>query len=143
VSGRRIGTKKDHLKFVETEGWELKRTARGKIGDHHRYRLYLPNGDVLTTKISHPPNKECYGIDLWTSILDDQLRVSEEAFWACVEHGRLPQRGPETIALDERALPSALVFQLAKAGVPAEEIAGMDRDRAVQRLSQLYSQPRD
>src|SRR6266568_4285210 len=49
------------------DGWAPKRDARGRsgAGDHMRYRLELPDGRVLNTKISRPVDRTVYGEDLW------------------------------------------------------------------------------
>lgn len=66
---------------------------RGKSNDHVRYELALGDGRILRTKISHPIGKrDTYGIDLWKRILRDQLCVTEEQFWACVNGGIRPER---------------------------------------------------
>ena len=44
-----------HRKFVETEGWTKKGSARGsgKAGDHYRYNVTQATGEVLTTCVFH------------------------------------------------------------------------------------------
>lgn len=81
----------DHQKFCEVDGWICVSHGsgrRGKSRDHTRYEKQLKDGNVLRTKISHPITKRnTYGIDLWKRILRDQLCVTEEVFWACVNGG--------------------------------------------------------
>jgi hypothetical protein len=103
-------TRKDHQNYCLNEGWTQIRNARGKSGHHVTFELTLPDGRVLRTRISHPPNRQTYGPSMWAHILRDQLHVSEDEFWACVrerrclmpEHvrraangsGRSPRHGP-------------------------------------------------
>ena len=132
-----------HRKFVEAEGWERKGTARGsgKTGDHHRYHLTLANGDVLTTRVSHGPGQ----IDdpgLVSAILRDQLAVSEEDFWRCVEDGVLPPR-PQPVAQNPpgEVLDAKLVRNLIrKVGLSEAEIAQLTKDEAVARWHQFLSE---
>ena len=90
-----VASRKDHQKFCETEGWEcVSHGGKGTKGrDHYRYELVLSDGRILRTKVSHPVEKrKTYGAGLWRAILSDQLCVSDEEFWACVNAGMLPKR---------------------------------------------------
>ena len=86
-------TRKDHEQSCQIEGWTQVRNARGKSGHHVTLELTLPDGQVLRTRISHPPNRQAYGPSMWAHILRDQLHVGEEEFWACVRERKVPQRG--------------------------------------------------
>lgn len=132
-------TRADHQKFCERDGWSQIRNARGKKGTHHiTYELGLPDGRVLRTRISLPPDRSTYGRSMWHHILEDQLGVTEDEFWACVRHGTKPDRGQ--VAQPEAGMPAALVYQLVvKFGVPETEVARMTRQQALQRLSELWS----
>ncbi len=128
-----------HRKFVETEGWTKKGTARGsgKAGDRHRYNLTLATGQVLTTRVSHGAGQ----IDdpkLIAAILRDQLAVGEEDFWACVEHGTAPPRPqpPAPTPVGE-VLDAKLVRNLLrKVGLSEAEVAGLTKAEAVKRWEQ-------
>lgn len=87
-------TRSDHKKFCTTEGWVEKHNARGKKGSHHlTFTLSLPDGRVLRTRISHPPDsKDGYAPSTWKHILRDQLDVTEDQFWNCVKDKVLPPR---------------------------------------------------
>jgi hypothetical protein len=92
-----VASKKDLQKFCEVEGWTCvshgtdRRPGKGR--DHHYYELALDNGNVLRTKISHPIGKRhTYGTDMWRRILREQLCVTQEEFWACVNGGKPPRR---------------------------------------------------
>ncbi len=125
-----------HRKFVETEGWTKKGTARGsgRTGDHHRYNLALATGEVLTTRVSHGAG-QVNDPKLITAIFRDQLAVGEDEFWACVEHGALPKRPPPpTTAPAGEVLDAKLVRNLIrKVGLAEAEIAGLTRAEAVLR----------
>lgn len=91
-----VTSRKDHQKFCEVEGWVCVSHGsgrRGKSKDHTRYEIALRDGRILRTKISHPIGKrDTYGIDLWKHILRDQLCVTEDEFWACVNDRKPPVR---------------------------------------------------
>lgn len=136
------GSRRDHDRFCQIEGWEQVRNARGKTGDHITYRLRLPDGRVLRTRISHPVNNNTCGPSLWSHILDDQLKVTEPVFWACVDDHKLPDRGVVAAEAPATALPARLAYQLVHdAGIPEAEVAQMDLPRAIQVMSEYWSRP--
>lgn len=137
-----LATRKDHEAFCRKEGWALVPNATGSTGDHFRYEYPLPDGETfLRTRISHPINRETYRRGMWAHILRDQLRVTEEQFWACVNDGVLPKR--EQVVVDEqpgKLLPLGLTQQLKKVlGLNDGEIAGMTRDEALERIIRFYT----
>jgi hypothetical protein len=124
----------DHLKFVQTEGWVKKGSARGrtKTGDHHRYVLRLSTGEVLSTRVSHGSG----GIgdqQIVSTILHKQLQVTEDDFYKCVRQGVLPPRpAPEVPAPPADSLDGKLVRNLiTKVKMPKEEIARLTKEEAV------------
>jgi hypothetical protein len=125
-----------HRKFVETEGWVKKGTSRGsaKTGDHYRYHLTLSNGDVLTTRVSHGPG-QMDDPKAVAAILRDQLAVSEDDFWRCVEDGILPPRPQPAISKPAgEVLDAKLVRNLIrKVGMTEEEISQLTKAAAVAR----------
>jgi hypothetical protein len=136
------GSRRDHDRFCQLEGWEQVRNARGRTGHHVSYRLRLPDGRVLRTRISHPVNNDTYGPSLWRHILTDQLEVTEPVFWACVEDQKLPDRGAAAAKAPANALPAQLAYQLVHdAGIPEAEVAQMDLPRAIQVMSEYWSRP--
>jgi hypothetical protein len=135
----KLGTRQDHETFVTIEGWEQVRNAHGTRGGHHTtYELVTPTGEILRTRISHPPDRTTYGADLWSHILRDQLKVTSDEFWGCVDNKVTPDRGapPQPPA----ALPVQIVYQLIHTvGVPEAEVARMSREEAISRLNDYWS----
>ena len=125
----------DHRRFVETEHWEHKGTARAaqRTGDHHRYTLVLATGEVLYTRVSHGSG-QIGDPGLVASILREQLRVSEDDFYRCVRDGVLPPRPqPPTADRPTESIDGKLMRNLVrKVGLNAEEIAVMTKAEAVQ-----------
>lgn len=122
------------------EGWEYRGTVKRRTGDHHRYQLHLPDGRLLTTKISHPPNKETYGPGLWAAILRDQIQVSAEEFLACVDGGVPPARSRLPAPRGEE-IPIGVVHQLInRAGLTDAEVRALTREQAIARLNRFWSE---
>jgi hypothetical protein len=114
VTGFPEPARKDHQDFCLSEGWTQVRNARGTGGHHVTFELTLPDGRVLRTRISHPPDRQTYGPRLGAHVLRDQLQVSEEEFWTCVQEKKVPQRGRrEPIA---PPIPAGVVAQLLSHG---------------------------
>ena len=134
-----VATRKDHQSFCLIEGWVEVRNARGAIGHHVTYELALPDGSVLRTRISHPPNRETYGKSLWAHILRDQLQVTEDVFWSCVQLRVKPARSAPRALKD--TVPANLVSQLLAHGVRESEIREMSRKDAIQRMTEIWSRP--
>jgi hypothetical protein len=131
-------TRKDHQNYCLNEGWTRVRNTRGKGGHHVTFELTLPDGRVLRTRISHPPNRQTYGPSMWAHILRDQLHVSEEEFWACVREKRVPQRG--RVEPNTPSIPAGVVAQLLSHGVEESEVRVMSRAEAIERLNLIWSQ---
>ncbi|MFC4057539.1 cytotoxic translational repressor of toxin-antitoxin stability system [Planomonospora corallina] len=133
-------TREEHERFCLTEGWNRVRDARGRSGTHHvTYEMCLPDGRVLRTRISHPPDRTSYGRSLWNHILRDQLVVTEEEFWKCVKEGEKPNRG--TPAIPTETLPADLVHLLiTKVGLPEAAVAKMTREAAITRLQRFWTE---
>lgn len=109
--------------------------ARGRAAGHHvTFKLVLPSGDVLRTRISRPVDRSTYAPSMWSHILRDQLRVSVTEFWACVLDGELPNRGGTVVP--DSALPLHLVARLVRElGLSRDEVAGLSADEAVRLLN--------
>jgi len=141
--GRRVSfpapTRDDHRRFCESEGWQLVRSATGKRSTHHEtYELDLPDGDVLRTRISRPPDRIVHGSGLWSHILRDQLQVSEREFWQCVNDGIPPPRSQP--AVPENSIPTEVLHLLKqRVGLSGDQLAGMTADAAIERLRQYWT----
>jgi hypothetical protein len=140
----RVGSRRDHQRFCDIEGWTEVRNARGKPTQHHiTYELTLGDGRILRTRISRPANANTYGKGLWSHILDDQLQVTAEEFWECVDHKRPPQRQPSTNP-PATTFPASLAYQLVHVlHMTSEEIAGLTLEDAVRLMAEYWAQPRD
>jgi hypothetical protein len=133
-------TRQDHQRFCEVEGWTEVRSATGRRGRHHiPYELILDDGRVLRTRISHPPNRPDIGRGLFAHVLRDQLHASEEAFWACVADGVVPDRGGRPSPTRE-PLPAELVHLLTvKARFSDAEVRAMTKGEAITAAQRYWS----
>lgn len=137
----RLPTFAELRKFVETEGWEDKdRKSRKKTGAHHRYTLTLGTGEVLYTRISHGSG-QVGDPNLWRHILRDQLQVTGDDFWACVDRGVKPPRPqPEAPAGERSALDAKLVRNLIRrVGLSEADVAALTREEAIARWQAFLS----
>jgi hypothetical protein len=123
-----------HLDFVRREGWDLKGTARSKVGsnDHSRYTLTLATGEVLYTRVSHGTG-QIENPDLIADILRAQLRVSEKDFWACVKRGVLPPRPSAPASLLPAVPLDAKLLRnlIGKVGLTPAEAEALTKEEAV------------
>lgn len=134
----RLGGRDDHEKFCLTEHWELLTNASGKPVRHHStYRLALPDGRILRTRISRTVDRTTYSGSIWNHILQDQLVVGDDEFWACVDDGLLPSRGAAPVPAS--AVPLALVWQLSRTvGMDEGVVARMTKEQAVQAINAYW-----
>lgn len=79
-----------------------------------------------------------YARSLWAHILRDQLDVTADEFWDCVNHGVLPDRGAPQPSAALQAVPLHLVRELGRLGVPEDEVLGLDPAAAAALLAQRY-----
>jgi hypothetical protein len=135
-------TRADHDKFCRIEGWTPVSDAAGRTGTHHvTYERALPDGRILRTRISHPPNRTSYGAGLWAHILRDQLDVDEATFWAAVRDGVKPSRG--AAATPAETLPAELALLLVnRVGLTREQLAAMTKTEAIERLNRFWTEGR-
>jgi hypothetical protein len=99
----------------------------------------LPDGRILRTRISQPPDRSTYGVSAWHHVLRDQLGVTEAEFWACVNDGVMPQRG--IIEAPKEAVPAEIIYLLVnRVGIPEAEVARLDKDEAIARLNQYWAE---
>ena len=135
-SSRPQPTRAHHQQFVVNEGWTQVPSTH-----HDTYELALPDGRVLRTRISRPPNKTTYGARMWAHILRDQLDVTADEFWACVHDGISPNRTPD----DEPAEPDdAIPIDVAnllinRVGLTRRDLAAMTRQEAIDRLNEYWA----
>lgn len=136
-------SRRQHKQFCDIEGWETILNARGKPVVHHiTFELALSDGRILRTRISRPANNERYGASLWAAIVRDQLDVTEDSFWACVDGRVLPPRPGSGATLASTGLPASLVHQLkATLGLSDDEVAALSKDDAVALMTAFWSQP--
>ncbi|WP_250446988.1 cytotoxic translational repressor of toxin-antitoxin stability system [Actinotalea sp. C106] len=101
------------------------------------YELRLDDGRVLLTRVSHPVDRTTYGRSMWSHILRDQLEVTEGEFGACARDHVLPERSRPVE--ESPALPVWLAQHLLDAGIPKDELVGMDEPQARKRLGEIWS----
>jgi hypothetical protein len=139
----RAASRRQHQRFCEIEGWAEVLNARGKPTQHHiTYELLVGDGRILRTRISRPANTDTYGKSLWSHVLDDQLQVSSQAFWKCVDNKHPPDRTPPTDNRDLVVLPASLAYQLVHTlQLTNEQIEELTIEEAVQRMTEYWAQP--
>lgn len=130
-------TRQAHRAFCEHESWEVVPDATGRpVGHHITYRLDLPDGRRLRTRISRPVDTSTYGPQMWSTILRDQLEVTADEFWRCVG-GTLPARS--TPVPRDKGIPAYLVAQLVRElGIDAVDAANLTEEAAKERLAQHW-----
>jgi hypothetical protein len=95
--------------------------------------------DGATTRRSHSPGRIDLGTAAFAHILKDQLDVTRDEFWACVDHRKIPDRGSVPSVPDE-SIPVDLVYALIyTVGVPEDEVHTMSRVDAIARMEQFWS----
>lgn len=140
MNARPPATRQDHQSFCETEDWSLRKRATGRRGTHHvNHELALAGGEVLFTRISHPVDRTSYGRSMWAHILRDQLQVSADDFWRCVQHKVPPNRGRP--AEQPESLPARVVHVLVRqAGLSEQEVRAMTRAEALAQITRFYDE---
>lgn len=118
------------------EGWHQVPSTH-----HDTYELDLPDGRVLRTRISRPPDKTTYGARMWAHILRDQLDVTAGEFWACVRDGIIPNRRPDGVPEEvDAAIPLEVVELLTgRVGLTRRDLIGMTKEQAISRLNEYWS----
>lgn len=133
-------TRADLQKFCINEGWREVRSARGSAGTHHvTYELALPDGRILRTRVSRPPDRSTLGAAVWQHVLRDQLDVSESAFWRCVKDGAKPDRG--AAEAPKEAISADIAYLLVhRVGLSETELAQLTKDEAIARLNRYWAE---
>ena len=139
----RVASRREHQRFCEIEGWTEVRNARGKPTQHHvTYELPIEDGSILRTRISRPTNNDTYGNNLWSHILADQLHVTPDEFWNCVNNGSPPGRAPTAGNSTSAMLPASLANHLVHTlHLTSQEIADLSLEEAVRRMAEYWAQP--
>jgi hypothetical protein len=108
---------------------------------HETYELSLPDGTVLRTRISRPPDRTTYGPRRWAHILRDQLDVTAAEFWACVQDGAVPDRGTDDArnAIEDAIPVEVVTLLLDRVGLTHQQLRGMTRDDAITRLNRYWA----
>ncbi|MBI9115687.1 hypothetical protein JAV76_11745 [Sanguibacter sp. YZGR15] len=79
---------------------------------------------------------------MWSAILRDQLCVTSDEFWRCVQDGEVPARDVRVTEPPVAAIPLGVVVQLKRlVGLDDAEIAEMTKDEAVDRLNAHWGDP--
>lgn len=130
-----------HDDFCVIEQWEIVHGSTGKPVKHHRtYELVIPSGEILRTRISQPVDRTTYSASMWSAILRDQLRVTNDEFWDCVQHKVLPDRGESPTESNPKALPLHLLNELIeRVGLTPDEAIKLTLEEALQRMNEYWT----
>jgi hypothetical protein len=76
---------------------------------------------------------------VWRHILREQIDVSEDEFWACVNDGIKPSRGK--IEPPKESIPLEVANLLIhRVGLSEAELAELTRDEAIARLNRYWTE---
>ena len=76
---------------------------------------------------------------MWSAILRDQLKVTNDEFWACVQERVIPDRGGSESTSNPKALPLHLVNELIeRVGLKPEEAVSLTLEEAIERINQYW-----
>ena len=130
-----------HDDFCVLERWELVHGSTGKPVRHHRtYELVIPSGEILRTRISKPIDRTTYSASMWSAILRDQLKVTADEFWDCVQNKVLPDRGGAVREPNPKALPLRLLNELIeRVGMTPEDAIQLTLEDALQRMNDYWT----
>lgn len=130
-----------HDDFCAFEGWLLVHGSTGKPVQHHRtYELVIPSGDILRTRISKPVDRTTYSASMWAAILRDQLKVTNDEFWDCVQNKVLPDRGGAVSEPNPKALPLHVLNELVdRVGMKPEDAIKLSLEEALERMNKYWT----
>lgn len=77
---------------------------------------------------------------MWSHILREQLEVTVDVFWACVQKGRLPDRGAPKTQAAGNALPLYLIRALGELGVDEASVLTLTPGEAANLLAQKLTE---
>jgi hypothetical protein len=128
-----------HRRFCDIEGWLEVASATGAPVRHHAtFELTLADGSVLRTRISRPVDRTTYAPSMWAHILRDQLEVTADAFWDCVQRGAVPARSAEP-APNPRALPLHVLHELVtRVGMSPDAAASLTLPEATAAIARYW-----
>jgi hypothetical protein len=128
--------------FLRADGWrKLEGGERGGTRSKHVfYEKVLPGGRLLQTHVSHSRQKTV-SAGRFGSILREQLEVSREEFWRCIQT-RTPVDRPvptdEATPEHEAWVVAVLVTDL---HMTADEIGRLSPSEARRLVEELWSRP--
>jgi hypothetical protein len=142
MSARRVPTRLDLHRFWTREGWEQVPSTH-----HPTFELTTASGVMLRSRCSNPIDGTT--IDdpkQWRNILVEQLKITADEFWACVDSGELPKRGNDGRGLAGRPEPEPirpLSPSVARGlqqhlGLTGAELGGLSQEQAVAMLQQYW-----
>lgn len=128
-----------HHRFCQIEGWIEVTSATGSPVRHHQtFELVLDDGSILRTRISRPVDRTTYSRSMWLHILRDQLAVSADEFWACVQNGVVPPRSV-VAQPDPRALPLYVMNELiTRLGMQPDAAAKLSQAEASEAIAAYW-----
>lgn len=122
---------------VASARWCSRSRARVMGGARHPCFKQM-SGDMLRTRISRPPDRTVYGSGLCSHILRDQLQVSPEEFWPCVNDGIVPPRSQP--AQTQHSIPTEVLYLLReRVGLRDDQLAELTTEAAFERLQQYWT----
>jgi hypothetical protein len=123
----RLPSKDQILRFLQIESWDFKAGS-----SHDKYFKRLPNGELLRTQVPRGSEEWPADPDLWVTIRNHQLRVSEEEFWAAVKDGVPPIREGDLPSPELNFVPDWVVRNLRfTVGMREDEIAALSPDEMI------------
>lgn len=127
----------EFAEFLRYDEWRAVRST-----DHEFYEKTLPDGEILQTHASRSGSKTMSS-GRFKTILIDQLRISEDAFWTVLRTKRPAPRPSPGPAPAPVSLPLWLALALEREGsLRRTEIATLDHAAAVARLHEIRSRRR-
>lgn len=76
---------------------------------------------------------------MWSAILRDQLRVTNDEFWDCVQNRVLPDRGGAVATSNPKALPLHILSELIdRLGMTPEDAIQLSLHDALDRLNKYW-----
>lgn len=121
--------------FCKADRWDEVRSDTG----HVFWEKTLPDGTVLRTHRSLDPTKRI-GLNVFSRILRDQLRVSRERFWQAVVTGQ-PVERPVELEEPPPEYPAWVVSGLLRYGYTEEQIRQLTPEDAQALLHETWSFP--